>query len=146
MQFKSLLIASTFGLVIALGAGTPDAMGEEKKEKKNFSIQTGETTVSAGKDGKVNITIVPAKGYKWNKDFPAMLTMKEGTEGVVALKGTQYKGDAFETKDKKVSVAADVTGKKAGAQALQGELRFSVCNEESCIIATEKVEANVTVK
>ena len=146
MQFKSLLIASSLGLMIALGAGTPDAMGEEKKEKKTFSIETGETTVNTGKDGKVSITIVPAKGYKWNKDFPAMLTMKEGTEGVVALKGNQYRGDAFQTKDKNVSVAAEVTGKKAGEQALEGELRFSVCNEESCIIATEKVEAKVTVK
>ena len=146
MQFKTLLIASTFGLIIALGAGTPEAIGEEKKQKKTFSIQTGETTVTTGKDGQVSITIVPAKGYKWNKDFPAMLTMKEGTEGVVALKGSQYRGDDFKTGDKNVSVAAGVTGKKAGEQALEGELRFSVCNEESCIIATEKVEAKVTVK
>ena len=146
MQFKSLLTACSLGLLIACGAGTPEAAGEEKKEKKTFSIETSETTVTAGADGKVQFTIVPAKGYKWNKDFPAMLTMQEGTDGVVSLKGTQYKGTAFETKDKKTSVNAVITGKKAGDQAVTGEVRFSVCNEESCIIATEKVEAKVTVK
>ena len=146
MQFKSWITTCTLGILVAFALGAPNAVGEEKKEAKTFSIEATDTTLDSGTEGKVEITIVPAKGYKWNKDFPAMLTMQEGTADVVALKGTQYKGDAFKTKDKKTSVAALVTAKKAGDQAIQGELRFSVCNEESCIIATEKVEAKVTVK
>ena len=146
MHLKTLMATGLLGLLVACGAGAPDAVGEETKDKKNFSIVAGEATVQAGADGNVEISIVPAKGYKWNKDFPAMLTLKSGADDVVAVKTETFKGDAFKSKDKQVSVAAGITGKKAGASTVSGELRFSVCKEESCIIATEKVEAKVTVK
>ena len=145
MQLKNWMTAGLLGLLMACGAGTPDAMGEEKKEKKTFSIVSGEATVAPGAEGSVEFSVVPVKGYKWNKDFPAQLTLKSGNDAV-SLKGEQFRGDAFKTKDKQTSVAAGVKGVKAGTSTLSGELRFSVCNEESCIIATEKVEAKVTVK
>ena len=43
-------------------------------------------------------------------------------------------------------VSAQVEGKVAGNGDRIGRACFSVCDEESCIIATEKVEAKVTVK
>ena len=127
-------------LTILLGMAT-SASAEEKK----FKIESSELSINPGKAGDVTFTVHPAKGYKWNKDFPAMLKVDASGE-TIAVATKEFRGESFKQAEKETSVSAKVEGKAAGTALVSGELRFSVCNEESCIIATEKVEAKVTVR
>ena len=136
-RIATMLIVS---LAVFLGLAS-SATAEEKK----FKIQSSELSISAGQAGNVTFTVKPAKGFKWNKDFPAMLKLQPSGDAV-GLKTTEFRGDSFKQAEKETSVSAQVEGKVAGNGTVSGELRFSVCDEESCIIATEKVEAKVTVK
>ena len=51
-----------------------DAAKEKEKEKPRFAIKARGATLQAGGEATAKISIIPAKGYKWNKEFPAKVT------------------------------------------------------------------------
>lgn len=147
MRFNTIFSLLALGALLACSLGTSEASAEEKKKDvKNFRVTTTAAAVATGTDGKINVSITPAKGYKWNKDFPASLKFGDESNDFITMGTKMFRGDAFKAGKKNVSLAAGFKGTKAGESRVAGELRFSVCNEESCITYTEKITANILVK
>jgi hypothetical protein len=103
--------------------------------------------LDVGKDGAIELVIKPAKGWKWNKDYPAKLELVNGqkvTFSKVALKKTEgdIKGD-----DTAGTVAIKGRGNAAGSETVSGTMSFSLCNEETCQVLRQRaVPFAVTVK
>ena len=106
---------------------------------------SGEITL--GKEGNLELRFTPAKGYKWNKDNPAKITLPE-SKLVKFKKSVLKKAEGDIKADKAQGVAQMVgTGTTAGTETLAVEASFSVCSEETCqVLRKRKVNVQLVVK
>jgi hypothetical protein len=133
-----LVVISAFFLA-STSAAAPPPEGLYRAELKG--------SLTVGKDGRLTLRIVPAKGYKWNKQYPAKLKFTDGTKISFAKKQyRQLKGEMTpENKNCKVEFTAK--GNAAGRIAIDAEMSFSVCNEETChVLRKRKLKISVNVK
>lgn len=111
-----------------------------------YAVATPKSEARAGAAGKSKITVTPAKGYKWNKDYPAKLTLDAPKR--VKLAKAEYKqlaGD-FSTGDKDAGVEVAYTAAaEACEDTITGKLKFSVCNDKTCLIEEAAVRIAVSV-
>jgi len=116
------------------------------KEAGLYSTKlTGEVVV--GKEGNLELRILPAKGYKWNKDYPAKITLPNSK--LVQFKKSVLKARDGDIKAEKTSGLATMTctGTTTGTETLTAEASFSVCSEETCqVLRKRKVSLSVVVK
>ncbi len=123
------------------------APADKKDKGPTYAVATPKSEAQAGQAGKGTVTVTPAKGYKWNKDYPAKLTLDAPKK--VKLAKTEYKqlaGDfKMGEKDAGVEVAYTAAA-EAGEDAITGKLKFSVCNDKTCLIeeAAVRIAVNVT--
>ena len=113
---------------------------------KRFSISASRLKVQRGATGTAFVKVKVAKGWKWNKQYPAKLKFG-AIPGFVRLNKnlfSQKKGD-FKSSDKKAAVAVKVTGTATGAKRLKAKLSFSVCNDSTCVIEHQTVHLAVEV-
>lgn len=140
------------------GAGTtaevaPDKAGDAKKDpvvakkdppkKKPFSYKTvaGDDSytlkikypneVKNGAKGTVTVTVIPADGWKMNKDFPTKLTVA-APDGVDVSKLKQKVPDAVEFRDGKAVFAVEFTPSSSGSKAFSAKFKFAVCTPSTC--------------
>ncbi len=140
---ESSLIAAT--ALVLLGVLAFPAMADEKKDKNAaYAIALDSGAVAVGKDGKLTLAITAGKGYKWNKQFPA--SFKITTTGEAAnVANKDFRAPAFKTEGKTTAVQVPIAGASSGQTTLEGKVRFSVCNEEACIVKSETVRATIQV-
>lgn len=84
------------------------------------------TSVDA--DGQLVTEVIPSPGYDINLEYPWRLTVDESNQGM---------NDA-EVFDEKRARFVTATTAEAGS-AVEGELRFSVCNDATCLTPRETV-------
>ena len=144
-------IASLASLTIA-SVTVPNSTDEvrddaaKEKEKPRFAIKAKGATLQAGGEATAKISIIPAKGYKWNKEFPAKVTFT-GSPKLLKLAKTEFKqlkGD-FKASDKVASVKIPVTATGVGEETLVGTAKFSVCNDTTCVIEKADVKMKFTI-
>jgi hypothetical protein len=128
---------------VAVGAAeAPVAAAASDK----FTVASAPVELKAGAAGAAKIVFTPAKGYHWNKEYPAKLEF-ESPGDQVTLPKTQFnqlKGD-FEASDTQASVAVAMTAKGAGSETLKAAAKLSVCNDTTCLIEKTEVLVQVTV-
>ena len=110
----------------------------------SFTLEPG--AIAAGQDVVVAVTVVPAKGYKWNDEYPAKFVVS-ATDGVTLGK-TEFKAKAKDIvpKDKLAVFKVPINAGTAGAQVLTLKGGFSVCNDTSCKIFRKKtIELTIDV-
>ncbi|MFT7624347.1 MAG: hypothetical protein ACI9WU_003534 [Myxococcota bacterium] len=102
--------------------------------------------LKVGEQGTVTLTITPGKGFKWNKDYPAKLTLENGEK--VELSKLQYKKVKGEITgdDKAGKIAISGKGKSAGQATIKGQIKFSVCSPETCKLLKEDISIAVAVE
>jgi hypothetical protein len=134
--FKGGLVACL--LVLSVGV----ALAEKPNPTDFYKLEfNGE--LSAGAPGKVVFTIVGINGYKWNKEFPAKLTL-ETSESALVLPSTRYRQiPSKDNWEKGVKVAA--TAKRVGKFPMTATMDFSVCKADICRLF-RKQEFKVHVK
>ena len=102
----------------------------EKPNPADFYKLEFNGKLSAGAPGKVIFTIVGINGYKWNKEFPAKLTL-ETSETALVLPNVKYRQiPSKDNWEKGVKVVA--TAKRAGTYPLTATMDFSVCKADVC--------------
>jgi hypothetical protein len=148
--------SALFGIVlsvlffVACNAAPPEAKGEEPAgaDKPSFSIAVDSPAVKAGAKGAVKIKITPAKGFKWNENYPSSFTVSGDAGETATVSRTEFDRDAFAVdKAKAASVEIPFEGKKTGETTVGGVANFSVCNDETCLIfRDEKVEMKLAVR
>jgi len=134
-----------FAALFLIGALASPASAEDKGKKSSaYAIEWTSQNVKVGQDGTLTLAITAGKGYKWNKEFPASFKVTP-TGGAATVSSTDFRKDAFKTDGTKTAVKVPVRGAASGQTTLEGKARFSVCNEEACIVKTETVSATVQV-
>ncbi len=129
-------VVAAMVLLFAMTAAADDLYRAELK---------GEYAV--GQDGRVELVIHPAKGWKWNKDYPAKLTLGDGVR-IASFTKTVFKKTKGEITgdDANGKVAIPGKGVTAGTAPLAAKLSFSVCNKETCKLLKEDLKLTLTVK
>ena len=137
------LTISAFAL--SLGC-QPPANAEPKEKASTFTASSSVTTLTKGSDGKATVTIVPAKGYKWNLQYPAKLTFAaDGAHVALTKKEFKQLAKEFDASEKKASIHIPMKGTSTGKEIVKGTAKFSVCNERTCLIETAEVKLSVEV-
>jgi len=142
-----ILASVLFSLTAWSTTVEPDrTMKETKKEKNSFSLTTTDVKATVGATANTWVHVTPGKGYKWNLEYPAKLTIA-GVPSHVKLAKTifkQLKGD-FKATEKKASVKVAMVGTSAGTETLTGKLKLSVCDANVCHIEKADVKFTVTI-
>jgi len=124
------------GVSLATAAEEADKNGTETKSGQNdsYSIQVAPESITAGENIRVQVTIVPMTGYKWNHLFPAKLTLKPD-EGVEAEK-TEFRFQDKTIIDSSGSGVISLSLGKvtSGLHKLTFHGDFSICNDDHCKI------------
>jgi len=136
-------------LILTFCLGGANALAKDRKEAKTFTIKTDVASVSPGDNGAVKINFMPAKGYKWNDEFPATVRV----DGMKKNTHIRLEKSSFATKDFKIKEGLKGAGIKIpfkavskGRQTITAKARFSVCNDTACVVKNESIEITVSVK
>ena len=145
-----IFLVATLFLVTTAWASTPVApqaaedITAAKPAPKRFTLPQAAGKTKVGAETTVKVKVKVAKGWKWNEQYPAKLEFTDVPAGVSLpkVKFNQLKGD-FKSSKEQATVGLQISGKKTGKATLVGKMKFSVCNETSCVI--EKSPVNVIV-
>lgn len=137
----SQLFAQILVLATSLTAMTATAAD------KQYAVQAAPVALKAGAAGNAVVTIKPAAGLHFNKEFPAKFTV----EATAFAKPTK---DAMSTKSGDVKVTGNdgvvtipLQGLAAGTGAVTVTGNFSVCSAEQCyMLRGEKMTVQVATK
>lgn len=142
----------------AAGAAAPPtpqaapAGGDEAKEAaapaggKQYTVVMQPVSLKNGEKKVATVRIEPAKGLKFNADFPTKFTATAAANAKSEKDKLTVKEGDVKIEDKvgvlSIPVVATAVGK--GTISLQG--RFSVCSDEQCYVLQETIALAVEVK
>jgi len=100
----------------------------------------------AGKEGKVEVILVPKGSYHVNDKYPHSFTTPDSPpEGMKYTKAKLAKADGTFT-NTRGSFSVGFIAAKAGKQKVQGTLKFSVCSDANCVMDKVELDVEVDVK
>ncbi len=114
-------------------------------EEKEYDLQIDPPAATVGAEGKVSIKIVPRGVWHMNLEYPTSLSV-EAPAGVTVGKPKQKKEDAVKIDEQTAEFAVAFTATEAGEKTFTGEFKFAVCEEDTCVPKTEKLQFVVAVK
>lgn len=151
---------SGLSFVLASGCGRSEAAtqrGEEtnvaavakgpKAESETYAVEMKATgPYAAGKEGTLEITIVPKGAYHMNDQYPYKFKLVDpAPEGVTYPKPLLKREDgAFN--EKKGSFKVPFVASRAGKAKIAGTLSMSVCSAANCVMEKVDLEVDVDVK
>jgi len=106
----------------------------------SFDVAVKNGKAKVGETATITVTVTAGDGYKANKEYPSKIKNLEAA-GAAELAATSVSGAV---RDNNIVFSVEVTPKRKGRHAVTGELRFSVCNAESCSIKKVPLDASVT--
>lgn len=103
--------------------------------------------VARGAKQKIEIEITPSSGYKWNKDYPAKLQLKNGKKLEFAKTSFSKAEGDISGDEKGGKVVLMATAKEAGTETVEATVSFSLCNAETCQVLRQRpLPIPVTIK
>lgn len=131
----------------AANVAVPTAAPVKRKSNKQYSVVARPVTLKAGGKTVAQMVIEPAKGLKFNKDFPSSFIVTAGRHAKCDKKKLSKRGGDVKVDGKKGTVTVPLTATAAGAGELLVIGNFSVCSDEQCyVLRGEKLALNVTVQ
>jgi len=129
-----------------VGAATSAEAPSAADEAKSFTVSVAVPALQAGKSGDAVVSVTAAKGYHWNLEYPAKLVFA-GEQSKVTLGKKEFSqmGGDFKASEAKADVAVALQAKGTGAETVKGELKFSICNDTTCLIKSAPIELAVVV-
>ena len=106
----------------------------------SFDLSVKNATAKVGEAGVIVVTVTAGEGYKANKEYPSKVK-DLAVAGAAELAATSVSG---KVRDNTIVFNVEVTPKAAGRHKVTGEVKFSVCNAESCSIKKVALDATVT--
>jgi hypothetical protein len=131
-------------LAACLGAGVTAQAG---LDGEGYKIEVGGGKAKVGQPSAFPVVVKAKDGYKVNDKYPTKISFKDAPADVELPKKELKGADGKMAADQK-SLSFDVpfTLAKAGTYKVEGELKFSVCNDKSCIIQKQAVKATLAAK
>ncbi len=114
-------------------------------QTKLYTLDASKTTteVKVGKDGQFQLQIQPAPGYKINADAPLKIALS--SSGLKLQKSLLKHADAKEKKAEAPQFAVGFNSEAAGAQSIQVDAEFVVCDVKICERKKDKITVAVNV-
>ena len=130
-------------------AASPDApaIGRGAKAKPSgYSMDVASWEGPTGEEGYVVVTIEAKAGHKINKEYPHKVTLDEPPKGLKLPLRTMKVADAELDGDKRLVFSIPAVPDEVGDYALNGQVKLSVCNVDTCQMAKEKIAARVVAQ
>ncbi|MDI1445308.1 hypothetical protein [Polyangium sp. 6x1] len=155
-----LVALSGLTFVLASGCGRSEAAtqrGDEtnvaavakgpKAESDTYAVEMKATgPYAAGKEGSLEITIVPKGAYHMNDQYPYKFKLVDpAPEGVTYPKPLLKREDGT-FNEKKGSFKVPFVASRAGKAKIGGTLSMSVCSAANCVMEKVDLEVDVDVK
>jgi hypothetical protein len=99
-----------------------------------------------GEEGYVVVTIEAKNGHKINKEYPHKVSLDAPPKGLDLPMRTMKRADAEADGDKRLVFSIPAVPNQAGEYALNGKVKLSVCNDDTCQMAKEKLAARVVAQ
>jgi hypothetical protein len=115
-------------------------------EGDGYSIVVTDGSGKVGQETQVTVTIRAKEGYKVNDKYPFKLKLADAPSGIELPKPVLKKGDGSFDGKNAFTFKVPVKATRAGSFDVKGNLKFSVCNDQSCLIEKKDVKAKVTAK
>ncbi len=120
-------------------------LGEGGLRGEGYVVLTKADTLSVGKEGFITVQIKAQEGFKVNDQYPHKIKFKAAPDGVSVPKMVRKDKGRFDG-TKKFTFRVPVTASKAGLFTVSGKLKFSVCNDKSCLIQKKNSKVAVNAK
>lgn len=118
---------------------SPGGEGAGAGEENPYAIEVRAPEKAAvGVEATAEIVVTPRSGYKINLEYPAKLVLSGVPAGTKVAAETVTKA-MMSIEQKRLSVPIRFTAEGPGAKTFSGELRFSVCNPQTCQMPRETV-------
>ena len=110
-----------------------------------YEVEATVSSVHAGQEGTPSFQVTPQNGYKWNEEFPARVSVKVSDGAVASISKKEWlKGD-FRKAQEARRVAIPYLAGRVGKTEMTVEARFSVCDDERCLIESKTLTTQVEV-
>jgi hypothetical protein len=108
------------------------------------SLEGPKASVKAGQPGSVEVLLTAKAPYHVNDKYPIKLKLKEAP-------GVKYDNlvigkDAAKVEAMKATLPVSFTPDAAGKKTIAGQLAFSVCTEDKCLMEKRDLALDVTVE
>jgi len=124
----------------------PDAPAEgEHAAEGNFAIAAvPQPPFAVGGQGRTEVSLEGRNGYHVNQEYPIELRV-QAPPGVELAKASFARADASVFEEARAVFPVVFTPREAGRKEFTGELSFSVCNEQNCLMERRPVTFAVDV-
>jgi hypothetical protein len=161
-RFGAVIVAGTVLVASPVGAGcgrSKEAHGETIEPQTNgaavqasdkFSEAAFELVLRpvgeyrAGQVGRVDAVLGAKDPYHVNAEYPLTFKPRTGT-GIKYAREVIGK-DAAKLEVKRATIPVEFTPQTAGRSVVGGTLRFSVCNDQRCLMEKRDLEVGIDVK
>jgi hypothetical protein len=146
------------GAVLALGSSVgraqahqasssqDSALGATKVEGDQYLVQVEPPSLRSGETGALSVSIEGKAGFKFNRDFPTKLELGAAPEGLEFPQPVLKRADgALDGAGKVFTFKAPIVAKRAGEFAFDATLKFSVCNEDKCVVQRQTLRTALSV-
>ena len=131
----------------AANAAVPTAAPAKRKKNQQYAVIARPVSLKVGGKTVAKMVIEPAKGLKFNKDFPSSFIVSAGRHAKCDKKKLSKRTGDVKVDGKKGNVSVPLTALGAGTGELSIIGNFSVCSEEQCyVLRGQRLALNVTVK
>lgn len=134
----------------AAAPATPRAAPMAKAAKptgKRYSVEVAPVNLKVGGKASATLKVLPAKGLKFNKDFPSKFIVNAGKHAKCDKPKLSKRSGDVKIDGKTGVVNIPLTGLAAGSGALSIQASFSVCSDEQCyVLRGESLSLTVNVK
>ncbi len=128
-----------------VSATAAEVQGAAKHSDSAFSVElTGPTSVAVGERASFVVTLRAGTGYKVNAEYPHKFKTQERS-GITSTQKVIDKTMATITSDV-ATFPFEVVLTAPGQHTVAGQLAFSVCTAERCLIERRDVAVNTTAK
>jgi opacity protein-like surface antigen len=149
-MMKNTIVAS-LGLAAALAFSSAhaadaaqavaDATQLKVIEGEGYRVRVTGLDTKAGAPGYFLVVIEATAGYKVNTKFPHKLKLAAAPDGLKLPKMILKKKDGTFAGEKTFTFKVPIEASKPGRYGVEGKLKLSVCNAETCLIKKEKLRA-----
>lgn len=134
-----LAVTAGCGLLVAPASANQAADAVPLDTTAQFDVVVAGGSAKVGEVATVTVTITAGAGFKPNAQYPHKVKNLSGSG--VDLPSGEVTGAIGGTT---IVFSVPVTPTSAGAHAVSGKARFSVCNDTECILKSTEVNATVT--
>ncbi len=109
-----------------------------------YTLDIGAPTAQKGKPTTVKIKVLPARSYHMNKEFPTSLVLTPPAGITVAKQ--KLAGADVKVEEAAIEFNVEFTPSQPGTKEIPGDLKFAICNADSCIPQKIKIGIQTTTK